>query len=64
MDDDRIIRRKELETMIGLGRSSIYAMISNGQFPAPLRLSKRAVGWRLSQVQRWLSERPLTIRGW
>lgn len=51
----RILRRPEVETRTGLSRSTIYAMISDGSFPKPVRLGKRAVGWRESDIASWLS---------
>lgn len=41
-----------------LSRSSIYLKISEGNFPRPLKLGTRAVAWRASDIQRWISERP------
>jgi prophage regulatory protein len=41
-----------------LSRSSIYLKISEGKFPRPLKLGVRAVAWRSSDIQRWISERP------
>lgn len=44
----------------GLGRSSIYAGVKAGTFPAPVRLSARAVGWREEDLDKWVSERVST----
>jgi prophage regulatory protein len=44
----------------GLGRSTIYRLITSGDFPAPVRLSVRAVAWRRSDVESWTSARPST----
>lgn len=44
----------------GLGRSSIYAGVKAGTFPAPVRLSARAVGWRDEDLDKWVSERVST----
>lgn len=41
----------------GLSRSSIYAMISDGLFPAPVRIGRRAVAWREADLHLWASER-------
>jgi prophage regulatory protein len=41
----------------GLGRSTIYRLIAEHQFPPQLRLAGRAVGWRSSDVQRWAESR-------
>jgi prophage regulatory protein len=51
----RILRRSEIETVIGLSRSSIYNMMAEGTFPKPMRLGRRAVGWLESDVTDWLS---------
>ena len=53
----RILRRSEIETVIGLSRSSIYNMMAEGTFPKPMRLGRRAVGWLESDVTDWLSNR-------
>ena len=54
----KIMRRREVEKTIGLSRSSIYSMMAVGEFPKPIRLGKRAVGWQQSDIETWLSERP------
>ena len=52
-----ILRRKQVEARTGLSRSTIYARINAGTFPAPVSLGPRAVGWIEDDVQRWLSDR-------
>ena len=52
-----ILRRKQVEVRTGLSRSTIYARINAGTFPAPVSLGPRAVGWIEGEVQRWLSDR-------
>ena len=52
----QILRRPELETKLGLSRSTIYALMSKGQFPRPIKLGCRAVGWRSIDIEKWLSE--------
>jgi prophage regulatory protein len=43
----------------GLGRSSIYAAVKAGTFPAPVSLGLRAVGWLDSDITAWIESRPL-----
>lgn len=59
----KILRRPEVEATIGLGRSSIYAMMDAGTFPRPIRLGQRAVGWIESEIQAWLRDRISASRG-
>lgn len=42
----------------GLGRSTIYRLVADEQFPSPVRLAKRAVAWRRSDLERWSEARP------
>ena len=55
MYDRRVIRLEEVCELVGLARSTIYARVSAGGFPAPIRLGSRSVGWRLSDIDAWLA---------
>jgi prophage regulatory protein len=57
MSSCEIYRRKKVETVTGLPRSTLYQMVKDGDFPKPVRLGKRAVGWRSSDIEQWLAER-------
>jgi prophage regulatory protein len=52
-----ILRLPELCKRVGLGRSSVYSLIQRGQFPRPIPLSARAVGWSQAEVEQWIAER-------
>lgn len=56
---DRILRRPEVEARTGLSRSTIYAMVAERRFPAPIKLGLRAVGWPESEIGAWLASRKL-----
>jgi len=53
----RIYRRPDVEKLVGLSRSTLYAMMAEGSFPKPVKLGKRAVGWREADVLDWLESR-------
>jgi len=57
MDNLRIVKRPVVESITGLSRSSIYALMSNNLFPHPIKLSERSVGWLEHEVQAWLENR-------
>lgn len=44
----------------GLDRSTIYRLVTAGDFPAPVRLSALAVAWRRQDVETWSASRPST----
>ena len=52
-----ILKRKQVEAITGLSRSTIYSKIETGTFPKPIKLSERSVGWLESEVQEWITER-------
>ncbi|WP_185839410.1 AlpA family phage regulatory protein [Vibrio cholerae] len=41
----RLIRFREVLTMTGLSRSSLYRFIEENQFPPQVQLGDRAVAW-------------------
>lgn len=50
-----ILRLPSVKSRTGLSRSTLYLRISQGQFPKPVNLSGRAVGWLDSEIDAWLS---------
>ncbi len=57
--DKALIRRRQVEQLVQLSRSTIYAAVKSQTFPAPYRIGARAVAWRVSEVEQWLAGRPL-----
>jgi len=53
---DRIIRRREVETLVGLSRSTIYSRMAQGTFPKPIPIGGRLVGWLSSDIQAWIDQ--------
>jgi prophage regulatory protein len=51
------LRLKQVKERTGLGRSSIYAQISAGKFPAQINLGARAVGWVDEDISAWMARR-------
>ncbi|MDZ7590509.1 MAG: AlpA family phage regulatory protein [Rubrivivax sp.] len=43
--------------LTGLGRSTIYRLMAEEQFPSPVRLAKRVVAWRRTDLERWSDAR-------
>lgn len=41
----------------GMGRTWTYNAVARREFPAPVKLGARAVGWRRSDVEAWLESR-------
>lgn len=56
-----ILRRRMVEARTGLRKSTIYLLMKKSQFPLPVRLSERAVGWLESDIEQWLDERTKVV---
>ena len=54
---DVLLRRPEVEKLTGRARSSLYADISAGRMPSPIRIGPRAVAWLKSDIDAWLAQR-------
>ena len=57
-----ILRLPEVRSRTGLSRSSIYLRIAQGEFPRPISLGGRAVGWTEEEVEHWLAEKVASSR--
>jgi len=56
---EKLLTRREVEQFIRLSRSSIYRMMAENRFPRPLRVGVRAIRFRQSDINTWLSHRRL-----
>ena len=54
-DNDHIIRLKQVIARTGMCKSSIYREIERGSFPAQVKLGRKAVGWRNSEISAWIA---------
>ena len=55
----RIIRMRDLIEKVGYAESTIYALVKDGKFPAPFKLTPggRANGWFERTIDEYLQER-------
>lgn len=58
----KVLRLPAVKTCTGLSRSTIYLRISRGEFPQPISLGPRAVGWLEEDINRWLDQRVAASR--
>jgi prophage regulatory protein len=52
-----MIKLKEVQKLTGLSRSSIYAYIDKGLFPAQVKLGLRSVAWVDSEIEFWVESK-------
>jgi prophage regulatory protein len=58
----RLLRLPTVLLVTGLTRSTVYRLMAEHSFPAPVKLAKRAVGWRQDDVRQWTNGRPTASR--
>lgn len=51
----KFIKLDAVKSLTGLSRSSIYLAISEGRFPAPVKLGSRSVAWVASEIEDWMT---------
>ncbi len=55
---ERVLRVKDVLTRIAVGRTKFHEMRRDGQFPPPVRLGARAIGWTESSIDGWIANLP------
>jgi prophage regulatory protein len=53
----RLVRLPEVLSRVGLSRSSIYKLISDGSFPAAISIGPRSVAWLEDEVDQWIEQK-------
>ncbi|MDX5300097.1 MAG: AlpA family phage regulatory protein [Gammaproteobacteria bacterium] len=51
------MRLPQVTDVTTLSKASIYRLLRDRKFPAPVRIGERRVAWRLSDVMGWLDQR-------
>ena len=53
----KILRMREVESRVGISRSTIYSGVKTGTFPAQVKIRPNAVGWIEEEIDAWLQAR-------
>jgi prophage regulatory protein len=54
---EKIIRLQAVKARCGLSRSTLYNRMAAGEFPSPIALGARSVGWVESEINAWIAAR-------
>ncbi|WP_028031120.1 helix-turn-helix transcriptional regulator [Gemmobacter nectariphilus] len=57
----KIARLPRVEELTGLKKTKIYDMMNAREFPRPIRLTGKAVGWFEDDIEAWLASRPVAV---
>ena len=53
----KVLRIGEVLERVGISKSTLWRWIQAGQFPKPINLGPRAVGWIEEEIDEWISSR-------
>lgn len=54
----QVLRPREAARYVGVSRPTIDRWRKAGKFPKALQLGAQAIGWRRSDLDDWLNDRP------
>lgn len=54
LPSEAFLRLPVVLSLVGLRKSSVYALIQQERFPPPEKLTAHASGWRVRDVRAWL----------
>lgn len=54
---DRLLRRREVEKWCGIATTTLYRLMNNGEFPEPLRITRKSIRWKESAIQAWIESK-------
>ena len=50
------VSAKQVAAMLGIGRTQVFKLLGEGQFPEPVRLGKRNPRWRITDIEAFLQK--------
>ena len=53
-----VLTMRQVVDRTTLKRSTIYKMMARDEFPAPIQLGRKRIGWRESDIVEWIRSRP------
>lgn len=57
MPSKTLLRLPRVKAKVDLSKSQIYALISAGAFPPPVKLSERCSAWVEAELDEWIESR-------
>lgn len=56
-----LLRKPIVIERTGLANSTLYYLITKGNFPSPVKLGERSVAWKKSEIDEWINSRERSI---
>ena len=53
----QLYRIRDLTSLLGVSRSTIYRMVDRGTLPPPIHISSRSPRWTAAVIEQWIDAR-------
>lgn len=54
LDENRLVKKPEIQKLLGISRSTLGRKVKSGQFPPPALIQSGRSCWRFKDVHEWL----------
>lgn len=54
---DRFMRIADVQSMLGVGKATIYRLIETSGFPRALKLGPQVRRWRMGDIEQWIASK-------
>ena len=59
--NEKLLRRPAVLGITALTNSTLYYFMQEGLFPSPVKLGKRTVAWKQSEIDEWINTRERSL---
>ena len=59
---NELLKVKDIQARLGIGRSAVYALIHEPSFPAPIAINSRTLRWETTEFEQWLLSRKSSLK--
>lgn len=57
---DAMLNMDQVRKLVPLSHCQIYRLMKTGEFPRQVKIGKRRVAWRTSEIVEWIDRRPFS----
>ncbi|WP_420833550.1 helix-turn-helix transcriptional regulator [Shewanella pneumatophori] len=55
LEQNRLVRKPEIQKLLGISRSTLGRRVKSGQFPLPALIQNGRSFWRFKDIHKWLT---------
>jgi predicted DNA-binding transcriptional regulator AlpA len=59
---NELLKVRDIQARLGIGRSAVYALIHEPSFPAPIAINSRILRWEVTEFEQWLLSKKSSLK--